>query len=92
MPDFAKGGVFFVQKQRDIQGRCLSKNGSSNNVRIIADLVGSEEINSVHLAEALHASQSSQVDDRTSTSCFMVRMDIAPCVNKFYIPRLSASA
>jgi len=31
--------------------------------RTIADLAGSEEIQFVHLAEALHASQSSEVDD-----------------------------
>jgi len=31
--------------------------------RTIADLAGSEEIQSTHLAEALHASQSSEVDD-----------------------------
>jgi magnesium chelatase family protein len=30
--------------------------------RTIADLVGSEDIQSVHLAEALHASQSSEAD------------------------------
>ncbi|HEU0297477.1 MAG TPA: hypothetical protein VFR47_32340 [Anaerolineales bacterium] len=32
-------------------------------VTTIVDLAGSEEILSPHLAEALHASQSSQVDD-----------------------------
>ena len=31
--------------------------------RTIADLAGSEEIQSPHLAEALHASQSSKIDD-----------------------------
>ena len=31
--------------------------------RTIADLAGSDEIQSVHLAEALHASRSSEVDD-----------------------------
>ncbi len=31
--------------------------------RTIADLAGSEEIQSAHLAEALHATQSSEVDD-----------------------------
>ena len=31
--------------------------------RTIADLAGSEEIQSVHLAEALHTSRSSEVND-----------------------------
>ena len=31
--------------------------------RMIADLAGSEDIQSVHLAEALYASQPSEVDD-----------------------------
>jgi len=31
--------------------------------RMIADLAGSEDVQSAHLAEALHASQSSEVDD-----------------------------
>ena len=35
--------------------------------RAIADLAGSEEIQSVHLAEALHASQPTQVDDGMNT-------------------------
>jgi magnesium chelatase family protein len=32
--------------------------------RTIADLAGSDEIQSEHLAEALHASQSSEVNDK----------------------------
>jgi magnesium chelatase family protein len=35
--------------------------------RTIADLAGCEEIQSAHLAEALHASQSSEVDDELAT-------------------------
>lgn len=34
--------------------------------RTIADLAGCEEIGSVHLAEALHASQSAEVNDGAS--------------------------
>ena len=34
--------------------------------RTIADLAGSEEIHSSHLAEALHALQSSEVNDGVS--------------------------
>ncbi len=34
--------------------------------RTISDLAGSEEIQSVHLADALHASQSSEIDDGVS--------------------------
>lgn len=48
--------------------------------RTIADLAGSEEIQSVHLAEALHAPQSSQADawltighpGRVKTTCSLI--------------------
>ncbi len=65
-----------VPAARDIQTKRFS-NYSSDIVcnayhrilklaRTISDLAGSEEIQSVHLADALHASQSSEIDDGVS--------------------------
>ena len=48
--------------QLNLSARAYHRTQSVKLARTIADLAGSEEIQSVHLAEALHASQLSEVD------------------------------
>lgn len=49
--------------QLNLSARAYHRTRSVKLARTIADLAGSEEIQSVHLAEALHAPQPSEVDD-----------------------------
>jgi len=49
--------------QLNLSARAYLCTQSVKLARTIADLAGREVIQSVHLAEALHASQSSEVDD-----------------------------
>jgi magnesium chelatase family protein len=65
-----EGGVLSLSKyqslmrsamtQLNLSARAYHRTQSVKLARTIADLVGSEEIQSVHLAEALHASQSAE--------------------------------
>ena len=48
--------------QLTLSARAYHRTRSVKLARTIADLAGSEEIQSVHLAEALHASQSPKVE------------------------------
>jgi magnesium chelatase family protein len=49
--------------QLNLSARAYHRTQSVKLARTIADLAGSEEIQSPHLAEALHASQSSEDHD-----------------------------
>ncbi|HLE90804.1 MAG TPA: hypothetical protein VI753_06620 [Anaerolineales bacterium] len=49
--------------QLNLSARAYHRTQSVKLARTIADLAGSEEIESVHLAEALHASQSPEDRD-----------------------------
>lgn len=49
--------------QLNLSARAYHRTRSVKPARTIAGLAEYEEIQSVHLAEALHASQSSEVDD-----------------------------
>ena len=51
--------------QLNLSARAYHRTRSVKLARPSADLAGREEIQSPHLAEALHASQSSEVDDGT---------------------------
>ena len=48
--------------QLNLSARAYHRTRSVKLARTIADLAGSEEIQSVHLAEALHAPQPSEAD------------------------------
>jgi magnesium chelatase family protein len=48
--------------QLKLSARAYHRTQSVKLTRTIADLAGAEEIQSVHLAEALHAAQSTKVD------------------------------
>ena len=51
-----------AMSQLNLSARAYHRTQSVKSARTIADLAGCEEIPSVHLAEALHASQSPEVD------------------------------
>ena len=53
--------------QLNLPARAYHRTRSVKLARTIADRAGCEEIGSVHLAEALHATQSSEVDDELNT-------------------------
>ena len=52
-----------AMSQLNLSARAYHRTRSVKLARTIADLAGSEEIGSVHLAEALHASRPAEDDD-----------------------------
>ena len=60
-PD-AGGDMVRCMSQLNLSAWAYHRTQSVKLARTIADLAGSEEIQSVHLAEALHASQPPEVD------------------------------
>jgi magnesium chelatase family protein len=51
-----------AMSQLNLSARAYHRTRSVKLARTIADLAGCEEIQSVHLAEALHAARSTKVD------------------------------
>ena len=60
-PD-ASGDIVLCMTQLNLSARTYHRTRSVKLARTIADLAGCEEIQFVHLAEALHASQPAEVD------------------------------
>ena len=63
LPEEGQNLVRAAMSQLNLSARVYHRTRSVKLARTIADLAGCEEIQSVHLAEALHASQSPQIDD-----------------------------
>jgi magnesium chelatase family protein len=57
------GDIVLCMSQLNLSARAYHRTRSVKLARTIADLAGSEDIQSAHLAEPLHASQPSEVDD-----------------------------
>ena len=70
MSEFDAGGVIQFNLSARVYHRILKLSCT------IADLAGSEEIRSVHLAEALHASRSFEVDDGVKISIVLLPVSL----------------
>jgi len=62
LPEDGQGLMRAAMTQLNLSARAYHRTQSVKLARTIADLAGSEEIQSVYLAEPLYASQSSEVD------------------------------
>ena len=55
--------IWVAMTQRNLSARAYHRTQCVKLARTIADLVGTEEIQSVHLAEAVHVSRSAKCDE-----------------------------
>ena len=62
LPEEGQSLMRAAMNQLNLSARVYHRTQSVKLARTIADLAGSEEIQSVHLAEALHATQPAEVD------------------------------